>query len=267
MSCKFLYKNYIDKKYFPDYSLTAQDVYNSTFPVSNIYDPLLTIVWRSGTLDTRIYLDTDASGIQPTHCILNKHNLTANATVTIEASAINDFINPDYNFEATICEDKICAELDELTAYRYWSIHIVDAGNADDYIEIGHAFLGDELEIGCGFSNSFQINPVEQSQHIISATGSVFSNTIGLPYDVYELNVPWVTNAEKKALLKTMYDEYVRNTQPFYAYLTEPLLDEDDFVYCVFESKPATTHIITRQVAGVLTGRFYAMKLKLKQAR
>ena len=96
-------------------------------------------------------------------------NLTAAATVTLEAHASDSFGSPSYSQALTLVTDddsvvvKRCVLfLDE--TYRWWRLTIADAGNTDGYIDIGRIAAGAYHSFTRNIGDGFYIDVVDGSE-------------------------------------------------------------------------------------------------------
>lgn len=100
--------------------------------------------WRTtGVSDENVVVDMDLP-VNVKALVINEHNLTAGATITLEANATDAWGAPSYQQAVTHATGKICMFLDE--SYQYWRLRIQDAGNADGYLRMAGLFLGDYFQ-------------------------------------------------------------------------------------------------------------------------
>lgn len=81
-----------------------------------------------------------------TACVLFGHNLTDDATVTLQAHTSDSWGAPSYSQALSVSADMpVTQYLDE--EYCYWRMVISDAANPDGYVEIGNLYLGTYMEL------------------------------------------------------------------------------------------------------------------------
>lgn len=168
-----------DNRFFDPAVLTPSSEV-ATLPARNVQDPVRQRVWRTtGLTDQHLVADlgtpSDPEDVRPavTALVLLNHNLTRHATVTLEASATNDFSNPLISETNNAWADIIGAGeggaggppgaggvifdchrawyapnpirviyLDTaLEAKGFWKLLFNDPGNPDGFIQVGRIFL------------------------------------------------------------------------------------------------------------------------------
>ena len=82
-----------------------------------------------------------AAATQCKRCVIVSHNFSSSAVVTLFRHTSDDLSAATAVDTITYDADFMVLEFD--ATYKHWWIHVDDIDNADSYIEIGRAFLGD----------------------------------------------------------------------------------------------------------------------------
>lgn len=170
---------------------------------ASLKDTRLARKWRSTGVssETLVFADT-TNAIAATYCIIQAHNLTSGATITLQGNNTNVWTSPAYSVnvpgirkQAYIVDSAGAyitgADLDPLWGYDfvskraalndirvvsfplqgfvYWRLVIQDVGNPAGYIEIGNVYIGKSLDMP----------GMEPSQQIPYKSTSVAQKSIG----------------------------------------------------------------------------------------
>lgn len=170
---------------------------------ASLKDTRLARKWRSTgrASETLVFADT-VNAIAATYCVIQAHNLTSGATVTLQGNNTNVWTSPAYSVNVpgirkqaflvdSAGEYITGADLDPLWGYDfvskraalndirvvsfplqgfvYWRLVISDPGNPDGYIEIGNVYLGKTLDMP----------GMEPSQQIPYKSTSIGQKSIG----------------------------------------------------------------------------------------
>jgi len=192
--------------------------------------------------DETLTIDVGAGNtISPTCAVIDAHNITSGAaTIKIQGS--------DDNFVGTPVDEAISHSTDTMfhfwtaSARRYWRFLITDAANPDAYIEIGRVFLGTYLEPARSFGLRFTENLIDTSTNYFSFGGQSYGDE-GIVYKTYEINIPYITNAERDNFIT--FQDTVKKFKPFYFVFDEDDLTSLDPIYCVLDSDIGCNHLIT----------------------
>ena len=96
---------------------------------------------------------------QPTTLIINDHNLTNAATISLKADADNiSWGAPTYTQAVTWASGKILCYLTTPGNLQYWQLQITDAGNPNGYIEISELYLGTYVELSKTYKEGFSLD-------------------------------------------------------------------------------------------------------------
>lgn len=167
---------------------------------TNLYDFNPLTYFRSLNVSTTLTLTVDFGTPRNIKaCLFYDTNLTSSATILLKGNTSDSWGSPAYSTGITPEE---VTYIDQ--EYRYWRGEITDATNPDEYIEIGHWFLGDYLQLtGNGFWGSSQRHGYT-SQKERNPTG-IHRNTLHRKQREYTLNYSIAHQADLTDLL-TMRD-------------------------------------------------------------
>jgi len=178
------------------------------------------------------------------------HNLTSNATITVEANSSDDWASPAYSQSMNYDEDMCYLFLDE--TYEWWRIVINDSDNPDGYIEIGRIFLGDYLQFDDPPKAEIPLVYNDTSKIKYSLTGQAFGDE-GIIYKTYNFVFPY-WDEDTRTELVTMINE-VKTVKPVILVPDENNMDKLKPVYAVINDKLALNHIISYKWNGTLSFR------------
>lgn len=108
--------------------------------------------WRSAGVGSTVTVDFDlASALAPKALVLLDHNLTAGATIRIQASAASNYSPLTVNELVPYTAAGLVYYMSNLTAYRYWRISVTDTGNPAGYLRWSNVFLGSYTQLQTSF--------------------------------------------------------------------------------------------------------------------
>lgn len=121
----------------------------STLPWTNVKNQIPSKKGRTDGATTLILTFDFGVAVDVSHAILTAHNLTASAGVTIEGASDSGFSTSLFSAGSTVVVNNPIISNFTAISRRYWRWRITDAGNADGYLEAGHAFFGlrDQFEL------------------------------------------------------------------------------------------------------------------------
>lgn len=162
--------------------------------------------------------------------ILNT-NLTASATVTIEANTSNSWGSPAYSAALTqLTTDTWYVSLPAPQTYRWWRITFADSTNPDGYVEIGALWIAPKLVMP-EMSREQTLPRRTQSETTRSVAGQLYGDR-RVQLRSAAISYPSVSEALRQSLL-TMF-AVVDITEPFVMLLWEDDLDIEPPIYCSF---------------------------------
>jgi len=168
--------------------------------------------------------------------IVDRGNLTAAATVTLQGNATDAWGAPSYSQAMTYTGTAFYLDLDE--TYKYYRLKLVDA--AVTTISIGYIHLGPEYTQMPPISNGAQLFYATTNEPSFSISNQVFANE-GYEYLETTFEFTNISDSAQTILGKTIATRSeilvmwsaIRNTQPLWAMLWEENLDVFPPVFCV----------------------------------
>lgn len=127
---------------------TATDTAAGDFGVNNVNTDVEEEVYRSATTAVTLTCDVGAGESTPIDTLaIRSHNLTVDATITVEGSNVSDFsvINHTFTVPVTLTHAYYIAPTFPVEAEktnRYWRISITDTSNPDGYVQVGVILFG-----------------------------------------------------------------------------------------------------------------------------
>ena len=113
----------------------------SPFGAHNLYDLNRDTVWRTAGLGGPCWIELDLGQAEVVGAVcLMDHNLTDQATVTLEGSTNGAWDSPAFSAALSVSRPHTGMFIDQ--TYRYWRLVIDDSGNGDGYVEASQLFLG-----------------------------------------------------------------------------------------------------------------------------
>jgi len=145
--------------------------------LSNVQDDQIGKVWQAplysgGWLSPTATWDLGAPTAITCLGIFN-HNLTASATIRLQANATNSWTSPSYSVYMTDTQ-AISADADSVAlpryvfflnqTYRWWRLTFSDTGNPDQYLQIGRIKAGAYYELTRNMNDGFSMQHVDPSE-------------------------------------------------------------------------------------------------------
>jgi len=178
------------------------------------------------------------------------HNLTSNATITVEANSSDDWSSPAYSQSMNYDEDMCYLFLDE--TYKWWRVVINDSDNPDGYIEIGRLFLGKYLQFDDPPKADIPLVYNDTSKVKYSLTGQAFGDE-GVIYKTYNFVFPYWDEDTRTELVEMINE--VKTVKPVILVPDEYNMDKLKPVYAVLNDNLALNHIISYIWNGTLSFR------------
>jgi hypothetical protein len=223
---------------------------NSRFPASNLKNPFRSVRLRSAnTSDLRITFDlATTEDIDSVVLFWPKEDgirLSSSAVVKIQANATNTWGAPAVDQTLTIDNQYMVAShfFSTNQSYRYWSVLISDAGNANGFLELGLVWLGKGIDVPSA-QNGFKSQILDRSKVIETDFGHKY-------VDVYpkqrriEINYSNVDYAD----IQTLENAYSSNGVEIPVLLAldpeEAVFDKNHFlVYGNFSNSFGLGHVV-----------------------
>jgi len=160
-----------------------------------------------------------------TYAAIMNHNLTAGATVHLQANATDSWGTPSVDSTMTVADFMI---LNFTETYRWWRITIADASNPDAEIRIGGIYIGNHLDMP-GFDPVIPIKRDSTGVVNVSQMGQAYGESRLIVKSI-QVTFPDVSDANR-VLIDALFDS-VNIYLPFILLLWESSLDVQPPVYC-----------------------------------
>ncbi len=192
------------------------------------------------------------SNVTATHVIINGHNISETATVTLEANDTDVWTSPAFSQVLTVA-NVIYATFTQI-AHKYFRITINDTSNAEGFIKVSSVFIGTALTMppyGIETTLSLQSNSVRQlstTRQVFSQEKIRFKNT-EIPFAPFDSN------------FKTLAEAFISTVDtilPYYIVMWENDVDEEPPLYVINDEFPEIKKIIAKS-------RLYTMTMKVSE--
>ena len=208
---------------------------NPNFEVENIQDTRLSRYFRT-VLDAAqdIVIDAGGSTTASYFAILN-HNLSSGATIKLQGNNTDAWGAPAFDEALTWNVDMIVFNFTEVS-YNFWRLYIDDPANPDNYIKIGHLYLGTFLQMP--YMKVDQVLTVKTMSKVkISESGQAYGDE-KYSFRNPKINFPRISQTQRLAI-QAMFDT-VKNVRPFILLIWANELDFEKAVYCVIDQDKLT---------------------------
>lgn len=120
---------------------------SAVYGPKNLLDRNRMTAWRStGIIDESLIFNFGTPDYALV-IILHDHNLTANATVTIEGNYTDSWTSPDWNLALDPSQDPIFAYIFPGDDYAFFRLHLEDPTNPAAYLEAANVLLGSQTSL------------------------------------------------------------------------------------------------------------------------
>ena len=168
------------------------------YPGTNTQHPHLSRSWRSAAVVGE-WLKIDAgSAITADSLALVGHNLTASATVHVQANAADAWGAPSLDVLLNP-GDPLALVVFDSASYRYWRVTFDDAANTSGFITIGRVYLCARWDSTEPIEQTFQPDISDSSILTSSITGQLFTD-LGVRKRIYTLDMGDITDATKLSI-------------------------------------------------------------------
>jgi hypothetical protein len=150
-------------------TVTGSSQANTDLVPANVLHDHVSKLWRTtGKASENIVFDLGAA-TNITVFSMFTFNLTASATVTLQANTADSWGSPAYSQALTIATDADGNVLQRLVyfldqTYRYWRVTFADSGNAASYLQIGRIAAGTYYEPPRNINQNFTITMYDPSE-------------------------------------------------------------------------------------------------------
>ncbi len=187
---------------------------NINYPLTNLFDYRLSRKYRTdaGTTTATIVFDAGAA-ITVNSIDIAGHNISSGvSTLKFQGNASDSWGAPSVDETLTYAAGVINKDFTG-GSYRYWRLHIIDAGNTDTYIEIGRAYGSNSYStpiISWEVSHSHQSGTVKTRAPV-----GVTYGDIRIKEELISVKWPKILTATDKPALITAFDQ-VDISKPFF---------------------------------------------------
>jgi hypothetical protein len=174
-----------------------------------------------------------SSAVDVDYMLILAHNITSGATIKVQANATDVWTSPSIDTAMTYNADYIIHGFSSTESYRYWRFYVDDSSNPDEYIEIGHLFLGEYLDMP-GIDPASVIVKNSNSVAEKSVSGQLYAD-VRLKYKAASFTLPNVTEAQRTEI--NAFWDTVDIARPFTVLFWENDLDVEPPLYCALTSE------------------------------
>ena len=225
-------------------TITGSSQANTDLVPANVVHDHVSKMWRTtGKASENIVFDL-GSAKKITVFSMFTFNLTASATVTLQANASNSWGLPSYSQALTIATDADGAVLPRIVyfldqTYRYWRVTLADSGNSDSYLQIGRMAAGEYYELTRNINQNFNITMFDPSEgDRVPGRQTFFRNRNRYRRATVRYNLQSQTQTDKlSAIMLT-----TGNTRPIVLALDPTDRPSKDSMYCYLETPLSQAH-------------------------
>jgi hypothetical protein len=194
------------------------------YPVSNVIDSRLSRIYKTDSSTTaEVVFDMVSAVTADAVCIAN-HNLTASATIKLQANSSDVWTSPPVD-ETLVYDADIIVGLITSASYRYWRVQVVDGTNPDGELEFGRIWIGDSYTApGVAPTVTVDYNSASTKSRSISGQSYLDGN---YKYHILGVRHPAITHTQK-AVFQDVLDTVDIGT-PFFVQFDEICSDLDVF--------------------------------------
>ena len=225
-------------------TITGSSQANADLVPANVVHDHVSKMWRTtGKASENIVFDL-GSATKITVFSMFTFNLTASATVTLQANASNSWGSPSYSQALTIATNadgtvlqRIVYFLDQ--TYRYWRVTFADSGNAASYLQIGRIAAGEYYELTRNINQNFNITMFDPSEgDRVPGRQTFFRNRNRYRRATVRYNLQSQTQTDKLSAIM----EKTGNSRPLVLALDPTDRPSKDSMYCYLETPLSQAH-------------------------
>ena len=196
---------------------------NINYPSTNILDSRLSRVFRTVAATTTATIVFDAgAAITVDSIAIGNHNISSGVTTfKIQGNATDAWGGPPSVDETLTWSAGVVTKQFTGGSFRYWRLHIIDAGNTDTFIELGRVFLADSFttpDISPSVGHSRNSNSIKS----VSVSGQSYMDSRYFA-SLISVRFPKISHAEKANMITQL--ETIDIGQPFFVTFDETELD------------------------------------------
>ena len=225
-------------------TITGSSQANTDLVPANVVHDHVSKMWRTtGKASENIVFDL-GTATKITVFSMFTFNMTASATVTLQANASNSWSSPSYSQALTIATNadgtvlqRIVYFLDQ--TYRYWRVTFADSGNAASYLKVGRIAAGEYYELTRNINQNFNITMYDPSEgDRIPGRQSFFRNRNRYRRATVRYNLQSQTQTDKLSAIM----EKTGNSRPIVLALDPTDRPSKDSMYCYLETPLSQAH-------------------------
>jgi len=225
-------------------TVTGSSQANTDLVPANVLHDHVSKLWRTtGKASENIVFDL-GTATNITVFSMFTFNLTASATVTLQANSANSWGSPAYSQALTIATDADGNVLQRLVfflnqTYRYWRVTFADAGNSKSYLQVGRIAAGTYYEPPRNINQNFTITMFDPSEgDRVAGRQTFFRNRNRYRRAAVRFELQDQTQTDKLNTIMTK----VGNSRPVVLSLTPTDRPSKDSMYCYLETPLSLAH-------------------------
>lgn len=192
-------------------------VADAPFGISKLTDLDRDNRYRSGGLAAPEFIKVDLGSAKQITClIIQDHNFSAAATITLQAHTADAWGAPDES-DVLVWNSGIIVAFFDYTK-RWWRLTVTDAANTDGYISVGELFLGTYTELTRVLSagQRWGYNIITDKKQLEHGAQSVLGKNLGWRFNFRFHQCESADYVKVKALLDAIYNTSTREFKPYY---------------------------------------------------
>jgi hypothetical protein len=247
---KILYENFVVGS-----TITASTGVTGYSFTDALNDTRLSRVARtSGKTDEWIKFNLGSAKDISEVCLID-HNLSATATITLQANASDVWTSP--SFELVLTSDTVIYQNFPTETYQFWRLSIQDTSNTYSYLQFSFIFLGGALTMP-GMETG-QIIPLKSNSISSKSYSGQLYGDRNIILKSAKINFPIIEHSEKQAI--DIFFNYVDVVKPFVLLIWEDDLNIESPIYCALTSGLEWSRVANSQ--GVL----WSLSLSFEECR
>lgn len=215
---------------------------NSTdinYPLSNLLNSLLTKSYRTDSNTTATIVFDAGSAVTVNSIDIANHNISSGVTTfKIQGNATDAWGAPSVDETVTWASGVINKDFTG-GSYRYWRLHIIDAGNSDGYIKLGRVFGSDNFTMP-GLNPTFSHKRMSNSLKTTTVSGQSYQD-VRYFNSIISVRLSKITHAQKADIITEF--ETIDIGKPFFITFDETSLDIGT-LYVTFDSDAYNFNIL-----------------------
>lgn len=229
---------------------------NVNYPATNILDSRRTRLFKTVAATTTATIVFDAGAAVTVDSIsIDNHNISSGVTTfKIQGNATDAWGGPSVD-ETLVWAAGIVTKSFTGGSFRYWRLHIIDAGNTDTFISLGRVMLTNEFTMP-DISPSVGHSRNSHSIKSISVNGSAYQDSRYFG-SLISVRFPKISHAEKANMISQL--EIIDIGQPMFVTFDETELDLGT-IYCTIDGTGFNFNLL-------INSDFYESNISLLEAK